>query len=421
MVAANPDRVLKDLYELREIGRYKTGVHRPTLSPDDMEARRWLAEKLHEIGHDVTIDGIANVLGKSPGAGPHVLAGSHIESQNHAGWLDGALGVVYALEAARAVAENPSLAGRGAGVDVLAFADEEGHFGPFLGSYSFVGELSEDAIDSARDRTHGKPLRDCLADVGLAGKPRLLVEPERYSGFFEAHIEQGNRLETEGLSIGIVTSIVAIWQYRIVFTGAQNHAGTTTMAMRKDAGKALMQLWHRVEEAFPDIAGPHSVWTIGRVSLDPGGHSIIPGGAELLFQFRDAEQDTLDRMHTCLERLVHEANAAGPCSVRLEILGQSKPAIMAEGLQDALVKAAKQFAPSKYLIMPSGAGHDAQVIAPHIPSGMMFVPSIGGISHHWTENTSDEDLKLGALVFTDAIGTLLNAAPGQAHETAKLS
>jgi N-carbamoyl-L-amino-acid hydrolase len=246
----------------------------------------------------------------------------------------------------------------------------------------------------------------------LADEPRLQFEQGRYSAFFEAHIEQGNRLETGALSIGIVTSIVAIWQYRIIFKGAQNHAGTTTMATRKDAGKALMQLWHQVEEAFPDVAGPHSVWTTGRVTLDPGGHSIIPGSAEMLFQLRDAEQETLDRMHACLEDLVRDADTAGPCSARLEVIGQSSPAIMAQGPQDALVTAAKRFAPSKYALMPSGAGHDAQVIAPHVPSGMMFVPSIGGISHHWSENTSDEDIKLGAQVFTDAIATLLKTVPG---------
>ncbi|MEM9812586.1 MAG: Zn-dependent hydrolase, partial [Pseudomonadota bacterium] len=104
MVKANPERALRDLYELREMGRYKTGVHRPTLSPEDVASRRWLAAKLADIGHSATIDGIANVFGRAPGAGPHVLAGSHIESQNQSGWLDGALGVIYALEAARAVA-----------------------------------------------------------------------------------------------------------------------------------------------------------------------------------------------------------------------------------------------------------------------------------------------------------------------------
>ncbi len=406
MAKANPERVLRDLYALREIGRYKTGVHRPTLSPEDMQARHWLADALRSLGHAATIDGIGNVLGRAPGAGPHLLGGSHIESQNHAGWLDGALGVVYALEAARAVAEDPALAGRG--VDVIAFCDEEGHFsGSFPGSMSFVGELDEAAIDAAQDRSGRGTLRDCLAAAGLAGRPRLRMERGRHRAFLEAHIEQGDRLESEGLSIGIVTSIVAIWQYRITFTGAQNHAGTTRMAARRDAGAALMRLWHRIEETFPSVAGPHSVWTVGRVTLDPGGPSIIPGGAEMLFQFRDADPATLEAMHAHLGRLVREADAAGPCAARLEVLGQSRPAVMDRTVQQALEDAAEAEAPGRHVRMPSGAGHDAQVIAPHLPTGMLFVPSIGGISHHWSENTSDEDIVRGARVYVSAAARLL--------------
>ncbi len=407
MAKANPDRALKDLYELREIGAYKTGVHRPTLSPEDMEARQWLANKLQAIGHDTVIDGIANVVGQANAPGPYVLGGSHLESQNHAGWLDGALGVVYALEAARAVAEASDVQG---GVDVIAFADEEGHFsGSFLGSKSFTGVLTEENMDAAVDRSGRGTLRHCLAEAGLAGRPRLQMDPNRYAAFFEAHIEQGDRLETAGQSIGIVTSIVAIWQYRITFEGQQNHAGTTTMASRKDAGKAMMNLWHRIEDAFPRIAGPFSVWTVGRVNLEPGGPSIIPGRAEMIFQFRDAEMHTLERMHTCLEQLVTDVAAAGPCTAELEILGQLKPALMAPGPQNAIIEAAETLTPNDYAIMPSGAAHDAQVMAAHIPSAMMFVPSINGISHHWSENTSDEHIKRGAEVYVDAVARVLRA------------
>src|ERR1043166_9356582 len=155
MPSINPDRVLGDLYELRRIGAYKTGVHRPTLSPEDVRSRQWLAERMARAGLEPVIDGIANVIGFSRARGRKMLAGSHVETQNHAGWLDGALGVIYALEAARAVAEEK--AGVGLGVDVVAFADEEGHFGNFMGSRSFVGVLSEEDIDKARDRTHGTP------------------------------------------------------------------------------------------------------------------------------------------------------------------------------------------------------------------------------------------------------------------------
>lgn len=404
MLHANTQRVLDNLYHLRTIGTYKTGVHRPTLSADDMTARHWLAEQLHAIGHTATIDGIANVYGRAPSGGPIVLAGSHIETQNHAGWLDGALGVVYALEAARAASE----AGVTGGVDVIAFADEESHFSgaSFLGSESFAGDVSEEVMDRSVCRSGRGRLRDLLTAAGLAGRPRETIDTNRYRAFFEAHIEQGQTLETEDLKIGVVTSIVAIWQYRITFSGIQNHAGTTKMAIRRDAGKALMTLWQRIEATFPDLSGPHSVWTVGQVSLSPGQPSVIPGGAQMTVQFRDAEPATLDRLKAKLFALVKEANA-GPCTATIEIMGESKPAHMSKALQSTLLDAAKTHAPGKSLVMPSGAGHDAQVMAPLIPTAMMFVPSIGGISHHWTENTSDDDIALGAQVFVDAIGRIL--------------
>ena len=404
MLQANTQRVLNDLYHLRSIGTYKTGVHRPTLSVDDMKARKWLADQLHAIGHNTAIDGIANVYGRAPSDGPIVLAGSHIESQNHAGWLDGALGVVYALEAAR-VAKESGISG---GVDVVAFADEEGHFSgaSFLGSESFVGDVSEEVMDGSVCRSGRGSLRELLANAGLAGRERVEMDTDRYKAFFEAHIEQGQTLETEDLKIGVVTSIVAIWQYRITFSGFQNHAGTTRMAIRRDAGKALMGLWHRIEQEFPDIAGSHSVWTVGHASLSPGQPSIIPGGGEMIVQFRDAEPTTLDRLKTKLYELVKEVDD-GPCTATIEVMGESKPAHMSKALQSTLIDAARTHAPDKWLIMPSGAGHDAQVIAPLIPAAMMFVPSIGGISHHWTENTSDEDIAVGAQVFVDAIGRVL--------------
>ena len=404
MVEINADQLLGDLRELRGIGAYKTGVHRPTLSPDDMISRRWLAAKLSAAGHHAEIDGIANVLGRALGSGPCVLAGSHIESQNHSGWLDGALGVVYALEAARTIADS----GIG-GVDVIAFADEEGHFGNFLGSYSFLGELSEAQIDAAHDRTHGTSLRQMLGEAGLGGKPRLRLEPGRYRAFLEAHIEQGDWLESQGLSLGIVTSIVAIWQYRIVFEGVQNHAGTTRMAIRKDAGVALTRLCQAIEAAFPAVAGPRSVWTTGHIALEPGAPSIVPGRAEMLFQLRDAEPAVLERMQQRLEEIVAEADRSGPCSARLEIISRSTPAVMAGHVRDALANAAQTRAPGRSTSMPSGAGHDAQNLARHLPSGMLFVPSIGGISHHWSENTSDEDIVLGARVFADAIASILQS------------
>src|SRR6266480_1293674 len=260
-------RVLADLNALRGTGAYKTGVHKPTFSEPHMRSLAWLAQRLPEAALAADIDGIGNVLGTSTKSGPKLLAGSHLESQNFAGWLDGPLGVVYALEAARVINPDPNATGA---VEVAAWCDEEGHFGHFLGSRSYVGGVTEAEIDSARDRSSGRSMRDALRDVGLAGRARARCERGRHIGYLEAHIEQGETLESSDLKIGIVTSIVGIWQYRIIFTGEQNHAGTTRMAIRKDAGLALARFCVDIDQTFPGICGPRTVWTTGRIALDPG-------------------------------------------------------------------------------------------------------------------------------------------------------
>jgi N-carbamoyl-L-amino-acid hydrolase len=401
---ANGERVLADLNALRAIGTYKTGVHKPTFSEPHLASLHWLVDRLPEAGLTGTIDGIGNVIATSQRSGPKLLAGSHLESQSYAGWLDGPLGVVYALEAARVINSDPSRQGT---VEVAAWCDEEGHFGHFLGSRSYVGRVSEADIDAARDRTNGRSMREALRDAGLAGRARVMAEPGRHIGYLEAHIEQGDRLESSGLAIGVVTSIVGIWQYRISFAGEQNHAGTTRMGARKDAGLALARFCVAIDERFPALSGPRTVWTTGRITLDPGALSIIPGAAEMLFQIRDDDPAVIARLETRLRTMAGEATASGPCSVTLDRLRTGTPAMMDPRFQSAIEAASKVFAGARSVRMPSGAGHDAQVLATIMPAGMLFVPSIGGISHHWTENTADADIVTGAQVFVEACLTLL--------------
>lgn len=401
---ADGKRVLADLNALRVIGAYKTGVHKPTFSEAHKLSLDWLIRKLPEAGLSAAIDGIGNVLGTSAKQGPKLLAGSHLESQNYAGWLDGPLGVIYALEAARVLNVDSSFEGA---VEVAAWCDEEGHFGHFLGSRSYVGQVTEADIDAARDRTSSRTMRDALADMGLAGRPRITAPPGRHVGYLEAHIEQGDTLESGGLAIGVVTSIVGIWQYRINFVGEQNHAGTTRMAVRKDAGLALAKFCVAIDERFPDACGPRTVWTTGRITLDPGAPSIIPGGAEMLFQIRDDDPAVIARLERLLRTMADEVNAKGPCTVSVEKLRTGAPAMMDAGFQDAIEAASKALAGGRSVRMPSGAGHDAQMLATIMPAGMLFVPSIGGISHHWTENTADADIVTGAQVFVDACRRIL--------------
>jgi beta-ureidopropionase / N-carbamoyl-L-amino-acid hydrolase len=403
-------RLLTDLRRLAEFGAYKSGVHRPTFSHEDIEARRWLAGRFTDAGLEASIDGIGNVFGRSCASGPRLLIGSHSESQNHAGWLDGALGVIYGLEVARAFREDPRTAG--SAIDVASWADEEGHFGSFLGSRSFIGDVTDEEIDKARDHNNGTPLHEALAAAGLAGRKRETIVASDTIGYLEAHIEQGDTLDEAGLRLGVVTGIVGIRQYRIVFVGEANHAGTTRMVKRKDAGVALVKLCAAIADRFPQVSGPRSVWTLGAIRLEPGQPSIVPGRAEMMFQVRDLEAVQLQRFEDVLLAFVTEANATGPCAVTMETVWTVSPVLMSQTFQDALSRAAQKHAPGKFIAMPSGAGHDAQILARKLPSAMLFVPSIKGVSHHWTEDTSEADIVLGCQTLADAAEEIALAARG---------
>ncbi|HZT87879.1 MAG TPA: hydantoinase/carbamoylase family amidase [Stellaceae bacterium] len=398
------NRVIADLRRLAEFGHYKTGVHRPTYSTPDIESRHWLAEKFREAGLDPMIDGIGNVFGRHQGEGPRLLVGSHSETQPYGGWLDGALGVVYALEVARAFAADPDCAGLG--VDAVAWADEEGHYGNMLGSRSFTGRIDAAELAACRNR-EGESLTEALARAGFAGRPREQIEPGRYVGYLEAHIEQGDTLDTSGRRIGVVEGIVGIWNYRVVFTGQQNHAGTTQMTRRKDAGVAMVRLATQIHDRFAAIAGPRTVWTIGRMVLEPNAPSVVPGRAEMQVQFRDLDDGLLGTFEAALQELAAEAGRGGPCRIEIMPMSRTEPQAMDRAFQDAIEQAAERHVPGGHLRLPSGAGHDAQVLSHRMRAGMMFIPSLNGVSHHWSEDTKEADIVLGAQVFADAAAAIL--------------
>jgi N-carbamoyl-L-amino-acid hydrolase len=405
MPTINGERLLGDLRRIADFGRYQTGVHRPHLSPQDVESRHWLVARMKEAGLEPVIDGIGTVIGKSPKTGPRILIGSHSDTQPRGGWLDGVMGVIYGLEVARALAEDPETAHLA--VDVASWADEEGHWGQMTGSRSFIGIFSEADIDKAKHRDEGTPMREALKAAGLEGVPREHLEEGRYRGYLEAHIEQGGLLEAGDKRIGIVTAIVGIMQFRLTFSGIQNHAGTTPMPIRKDAGVAMMRLYNDVMDKFPAVAGPRSVWTVGKMVLEPGAPAIVPGRAEMILQFRDADQKVLQAFEAKLMEIVADHQKNSPCTVECVNLSRTQPLLMDERFLEAIEEAASVHAPDKHVRMPSGAGHDAQVIGLKMPAAMMFVPSIGGISHHFTENTHDADIVLGCQVFADATAKIL--------------
>jgi len=408
MPKINRQRLLDDLKHLRSIGAEGTGVVRPALSAKDMEARRWLQSQYEEAGLDVTIDGVGNVLGKSRNPGRALLIGSHSDTQPTGGWLDGALGVIYGLETVRALAEDPDTAGLA--VDAISWQDEESRFFGCLGSSSFCGLATPRPGDGSVDKD-GVLLDDAVREAGLEGVARLVVDKDRYIGFLEAHIEQGPHLEDDGNQIGVVNSIVGLRGKVFTFAGQQNHAGTTMMAGRRDAATALYALANAINEEFPKVAGPRSVWTMGRAHIHPGAPSIVPGHAELELQYRDISNDVLDAMDATVARLVAGINARGGATVEAQPSRvQINPAHMDEGFRRHFTAAAEAHAPGKWAEMPSGAFHDAGILCSALPSGLMFIPSIGGVSHDFAEDSHEDDIARGCAVFADAVAAIVKAA-----------
>ena len=401
----NPDRLLGNLHRLRRFGQSGNGVVRRCLSPVDMEARHWLVARMQDAGLSASIDGVANVIGISANPGKALLLGSHSDTQPTGGWLDGALGVIYAIEVAQALHDDPTT--RHLAIDVACWADEESHYLGMMGSRSFCDELSESEIDTAHN-SDGHSLRTALADHGLEQRPRMHVETDRYLGYIEAHIEQGPWLELDQQRIGVVTSIVGMRDLNISFCGQQNHAGTTPMHLRQDAAMALFEFVQTLNLAFADIRGENSVWTIGRVELTPNAPSIVAGMAECNLQFRDPEQARIEKMQQCVFELIEGFNRKHQVSASISVRDESARAVaMDQSIQQALAQAADHRIPGCWRYMPSGAAHDAQVLAAHMPTGMLFIPSIGGISHDFSEDSREEDIVLGCEVLADAVVQLL--------------
>jgi N-carbamoyl-L-amino-acid hydrolase len=396
------DAVIADLHSLRQIGRDRTGVSRPAYSNADMEARRWLAARMRKIGLVVSVDGVGNVVGRDPRARRTVLLGSHSDSVPSGGWLDGALGVAYALETARAWKAARS----DVGIDVVSFADEEGRFLGCLGSRAFCGDLTAEAIDGASSR--GLPLRRALGDAGLSGAIKKQIDPARHIAYLEAHIEQGPVLEQTHHDIGVVEGIIGMRRIRVSFAGRADHAGTTPMAMRADAAAALFDFVQRAREALAREAGPNTVWNIGVVQVAPGAANVVPATAELVLEYRDPSDIGLDRLTSSIRALVVSANGKNGVAAGAEPMEGLRPTAMATKLVARFEQAALACG-ARARRMPSGAGHDGMILASHIPSGMMFVPSIGGRSHDVAEDTDEADIRLGAKVFAATAFAILAA------------
>lgn len=389
----DPDRFLADLHTLRSFGRDGPGVRRRAFSAPDIAARDWLADQIAAAGLTPHFDPMGNLFGLA--SGRSLLLGSHSDSQPEGGWLDGALGVIAALEIARASAQ----AG-GPPISVVSFQDEEGRFGALTGSSVWSGKLPLAEAEALSD-TDGVTLADARAP--MAGRTRDFVAPHRFTGFLEMHIEQGPVLDQAAQSIGVVTGIVGLRQVQITVSGQQNHAGTTPMALRLDAFSAVARFATLLEERFANVVTPQTVWTIGHLRLEPNASSIVPGRAVFTLQWRDGDADRLARMEAVIRDTIDAAAQRTGCRFEVKRLRHDlSPVPMDPGLVAALSDAAEKVAPGAWRQMPSGALHDASNVAALMPVGMVFVPSIGGVSHSFDEDTGEADLVIGLHVLAEA-------------------
>ncbi|QBF33707.1 Zn-dependent hydrolase [Thalassococcus sp. S3] len=394
----NSERFLRDLHALRGFGAAGVGkgVIRPAFSEADVEARAWLKGRMLDAGLTPHLDPVGNLFGLAYDRS--LLLGSHSDSQPEGGWLDGALGVIAGLEVARA-----SVEAGGPPISVVSFQDEEGRFGVTTGSAIWSGQIALEEADALSDH-EGIGFGDARAS--MPGRAETFVDPDRFTGFIEMHIEQGPVLDQANDQIGVVSGIVGIRDMKITFGGEQNHAGTTPMALRKDAFQALSDFNTRLNDRFRNVITPRTVWTIGHVNLHPNASSIVPGRVNFSMQWRDADADRL--LH--LERIVRDtaSELAEERQISLEfgpLLGLD-PVAMDPGLRNALRSGAERVAPERWRDMPSGALHDATNVSRLMPVAMLFVPSIGGISHNFAEDTAEEDLVAGLRVLAHAVGCL---------------
>ena len=398
MLPIRPDRFLADLHALQSFGAAGVGkgVVRPAYSEPDIAAREWLAGRMRDAGLSVHVDPVGSVFGLAEGRS--LLMGSHTDSQPEGGWLDGALGVIAALEVARA-----SVEAGGPPVSVVSFQDEEGRFGVTTGSAVWSGNLSLDKADGLSDRD-GQSFAE--ARVRMPGRSEGFVEPGRFSGFLEMHIEQGPVLDREREAIGVVDAIVGIRDMKITLVGEQNHAGTTPMQGRRDAFQALSRFNALIADRFANVVTPSTVWTIGHVTLHPNASSIVPGRVNFSMQWRDGDADRLGRMERIILETAEEVASSGGFDLDFGPMLGLEPVEMDMRLRGALEGAAEAEVPGRWRVMPSGALHDATNLSKLMPVAMLFVPSINGISHAFGEDTDEADLVTGLRVLAGAVEAL---------------
>jgi N-carbamoyl-L-amino-acid hydrolase len=384
---------MQRLEALRRVGDTGDGgSRRLALTDTDKAGRDLFCSWIRDAGLELHVDAIGNIVGilKGETDGAPILLGSHIDTVGTGGKFDGALGAIGALEVLQTV-KDAGLTPRRS-LAVIAFTNEEGaRFQPdILGSCVWCGDTSLEEAYAIRD-TDGKSVGDELARIGYVGtaKPGFL-KPKAY---LELHIEQGPILDAEGVGVGAVTGVQAIWWSELTLVGEPNHAGTTPMKYRRSAALAAAKIILFCDQLTRDIEG--TVANTGRIVTEPGNVNVVPGRVVMTLDLRNPDDARLAEVERRLDSYLAELRRDGSIAVERRDLARF-PAQPFDPAMIALVEETAHGLGHSVRRMHSGAGHDAQMMATLVPSAMIFVPSVKGISHNPAEFTRDEDCIAGA-------------------------
>ncbi|NOT07875.1 MAG: Zn-dependent hydrolase [Gemmatimonadales bacterium] len=395
----NGDRLNRHLAELSAFGKSPGGTNRVAYSEADLVGRKYAAELMRAAGLDPRIDAIGNIVGRREGREPSlpsILIGSHIDSVTNGGNYDGDVGSMGAIEIAQTLAESMVMLRHS--LEVVIFQNEEGGT---VGSKLMVQPPTDSDLD--RVMRSGISVRDGIGRIGgsLAGLAAARRKAGDFLCYLELHIEQGGILDRTGVNIGIVEGIVGLRWFEVTFTGFANHAGTTPMNQRKDAMLAAAKFTVAVNQAVRSVPG-RQVATVGRLTVSPGTVNIVPGEVTLTVDLRDLKAETLVRFTKRFEALGKQIAAETGTTFAMRATSTNEPAPTDPRLRRRIAQSAESLGLTT-LLMPSGAGHDAQEIARIAPIGMIFVPSVGGVSHSPNELTRPGDITNGANVLLQTV------------------
>jgi beta-ureidopropionase / N-carbamoyl-L-amino-acid hydrolase len=397
----NKDRLEERLNRLAQFGMNEHGgIDRVAFSQADKQSREYIISLMEQAGLEVRVDPAANILGRKEGKDPDlpcILFGSHSDTVPDGGKFDGSLGVLGAIECIQVLEENDIKTLHP--LEVVVFTDEEGGL---VGSRALTGTLTPEALEIISHS--GKTVREGIQFLGgdIRELDKAVRNKEDIKAFLELHIEQGSRLDSENMDIGVVEGIVGIYWWEVVINGFSNHAGTTPMDMRKDALLAAAHLIIAVNEVVTGVPG-NQVGTVGKIKALPGAPNVIAGHVEMSLELRDLSQEKVQFLFDEIKKKASFIEQNTGTEIQFRALdANAEPAPTHPKIREMIAEAAEDLDLS-YVFMPSGAGHDAQDMAKITPTGMIFVPSVGGISHSPKEFTTLQDCVNGVNVLLHSV------------------